>query len=559
MTYGKHFSAAKTPPTQPLPGREKEMIQTAGGGYVFQVGDIERLRRFLILGNEGGTYYASESKLTRKNAQCVLRALAHDGKVVVDMAVDISDKGLAPKNDPAIFVLALASVDSNAEVRKYALAALPKICRIPTHLFTFAQYRQDIGGGWGRGMRAAVAKWYTDQTPAQLAVNALKYPSRNGWSHRDLLRLAHPAAKDEATKAVFDAISAPDGGERLGPQKVKGEKGAVRGEGKGWEALRSIPAVDGWLYLRRVDEVAKEMGVNPVVAAAGKIRSARLQREMVPTELLTKPEVWDALLPNLGYTALLRNLGNLSKCGLLAPLSEAAKYVEAKLGSEDAIRGARVHPFSVLLAARMYAGGKGFKGKGEWTAVPQVVDALDHAFDLSFGTIVPTGKRYILGIDVSSSMSYSVSENSPISAAEAAAAFAMITARTEQQYAIMGFAHTFKDLKITAKDSLATVLKKTKDQNFGSTDCALPLRWAREAKIEADVVLVYTDNEMNTGPTHVTTELAKYRQAIGPIKLGVVGFTATESTVADPKDLGQMNFVGLDASLPQAINAFVTG
>lgn len=554
MTYGKHFSAAATPQSQPLPGRETEMVQNAAGGYVFKVSDMERVKRFLILGSEGGTYYASEAKLTKENAQTVLNCLNAPGPVaqdVINLAVEVSDKGLAPKNDPAIFVLSLASVNAKPEVRKYAFAHLGKICRIPTHLFTFLQYRQDLGGGWGRGVRAAVSKWYTDQTPARLAENALKYPSRNGWSHRDVFRLAHPIPKDEAQKAVFDAIVEPQAGvARHGPEKNGGEP-TFRGTSKGWEALRSIPAVDGWLELRS--------GPPNSLFPAGIIKRARLQREMIPTELLTKPEVWDALLPNLGYTALLRNLGTMSKVGLLKPLSEAAKYVQAKLGSEDAIRGSRVHPFSILLASRTYGQGKGFKGHGEWTVVPQVVEALDQAFNLSFGNIIPTNKRYILGIDVSGSMSSQI-QGSPLTSAEAAAAFALITARTEPNYAIFGFSRVFKDLKITSRDSLNDVLKKTRDSNFGSTDASIPISWARKNKINADAVLIYTDNETWHGPVHAQPQLEAYRRESGiATKLGFVAFTATGTSVADPKDAGSMNFIGLSGDLPQAISAFVNG
>ena len=50
------------------------------GGYAFAVDDWTRLDRFLILGAEGGTYYASERTLTRENAQAVLRCLAADGR-----------------------------------------------------------------------------------------------------------------------------------------------------------------------------------------------------------------------------------------------------------------------------------------------------------------------------------------------------------------------------------------------------------------------------------------------------------------------------------------------
>jgi len=550
VNYAKHVSPAATPQSQPLPGRT-DMVKNAGGGYVFQVSDMERVRRFLILGSEGGTYYASEAKLTRDNAATVLAALDADATKVIDLAVEVSDKGLAPKNDPAIFVLALASVSKDVGTRQYALSKLSEICRIPTHLFTFVQFRHDLGGGWGRGARKAVAAWYTKQSPTGLAINALKYQSRNGWAHRDLLRLAHPVTKDAGMVKVFDAISQPAGGERRAPSTSKTEPPRNRGDGAGWEGLRSISVVDGWLKIQAGD-------LKPAQAAKV-ITDHRLQREFIPTELLTSAEVWEALLPNLGYTALLRNLGTMSKVGLLAPLSAASKYVQAKLGEGESITKARVHPFSVLLALRTYAQGHGFKGSNTWTVVPQVVDALDSAFDLSFGNIVPTGKRFILGIDVSSSMSTQIN-GSPISSAEAAAAFAMITARTEPAYGVFGFTDRFQDLKVTARDSLATVCTKVQQRNFGSTDCAVPLRWARQNKVVADAVLVYTDNETHAGPTHALTELQAYRKESSiNTKLGLVAFTATAHSVADPTDAGSMNFVGLDGSLPQAIAAFVTG
>ncbi len=547
MTYSKHVSASKTPQTEPLLG--EQMIKNAAGGFVYEIGDWGRLRRFLILGCEGGTYYASERKLTRENAECVATCLEEDGARVVRETLTVSDKGLAPKNDPAIFVLALASVHSNPETRKAAFAALPGICRIGTHLFLFVEYRQALGGGWGRGVRNAIAKWYLSRQAKDIAFQAIKYGSRHGVSHRDILRLAHPYAKnDAAINAVFDAICEPVvGAERRAP---KSRKSAPQRQtvAFGWEGLRDLaPFIDGWLRVRGETDPAK---------AAKIIADAELQREFVPTELLTHAVVWEALLPQLGYTALIRNLGNLSKCGLLKPLSASAKTISARLVEQETIYKARVHPWHVLLASRTYGKGSGFRGSGQWTVVPQIVEALDTAFELSFHNVVPTGKRIILGIDVSGSMSGQI-DNSPLTVAEAAAAMALITIRTEPQYWAFGFATTFRDLKLTAKDSLNDVLRKTQGMAFGGTDAALPIRWARAHKVDADAVLVYTDNETWAGPTHAKMELDLYRRERGPMKLGVVAFTATEGSIADPGDAGSMNFVGLDASLPQAVSAFL--
>jgi 60 kDa SS-A/Ro ribonucleoprotein len=317
--------------------------------------------------------------------------------------------------------------------------------------------------------------------------------------------------------------------------------------------------VDGWLKLRNLKTRADGDDETDDHFAPGIIRTHRLQREMVPTELLTKPQVWDAMLPNLGYTALLRNLGNLSKCGLLVAHSEAAKFVREKLANGEAIRKARVHPFAVLLAMGVYSSGASVKGSGVWKPVSTVVDALDGAFELAFGNVEPTGKRYILGLDVSDSMRSPI-QGTALSSQQCAAAFAMVTARTEKEYEILGFDNGLRDLKITAKDSMQAVLRKTGINNGGGTDCALPIRFLRQNKIKADAVLVYTDGETWAGPTHAAAELQAYRRNMGvPLKLGMVAFAATDGSIGDPKDPGTMGFCGLDSSLPQAVNAFVNG
>lgn len=535
--YGKHFSPQSTPQSQPLPGREAEMKRNAAGGFTFQLDDWTRLRRFLILGCEGGSYYASEQKLTIENAQCAMRCIAADGVRVVDIAVDISDRALAPKNDPAIFILALVSVKGNIAAKQHAFRALPKICRIATHLFTFCEYRQALGGGWGDGMKRAIERWYTLQHPTVLINQALKYQQRNGWSHRDLLRLAHPHSPNPVIKKTFDAICRP-------------EK---------WEALRSeYSLVEGWLKLHAGVKDASGITAWSPVAAAKIISDYQLPRELVPTELLTSAVVWEALLPHMGYTALLRNLGNLSKCGLLKPLSSASGYVHNVLTNAVKINSARIHPWAVLLAASTYGSGKGFRGKGEWLVDPAVVNALNTAFQLSFHNVVPTGKRFLLGLDVSGSMASPIGDSN-ISSAEAAAAMAFITIQTEPLCYTFGFSTEFRDLRISKSDSLSTILTKTQRMAFGGTDCAVPIRFARERGIEADVVMIYTDNETWHGPRHATSELELYRRATGiPLKLGCVGFTATADSIADPIDAGSMNFVGLDASLPAAIHAFVS-
>jgi len=137
----------------------------------------------------------------------------------------------------------------------------------------------------------------------------------------------------------------------------------------------------------------------------------------------------------------------------------------------------------------------------------------------------------------------------------------MTIARTEKNYKIMGFADTFRDLGITAKDSLDNALAKTSRMNFGSTDCALPMTYASQNNLDVDVFIVITDNETYANRTVQPFQaLKQYRAKSGrDAKLIVIGMTGTPFTIADPTDRGMLDIVGFDTNAPTIISQFVNG
>jgi len=59
--------------------------------------------------------------------------------------------------------------------------------------------------GWGRAHKRAVSQWYTDfvENPEKLARLVTKFKNREGWTHKDALRLAHTSTKDKAVGFVL--------------------------------------------------------------------------------------------------------------------------------------------------------------------------------------------------------------------------------------------------------------------------------------------------------------------------------------------------------------------
>jgi 60 kDa SS-A/Ro ribonucleoprotein len=309
--------------------------------------------------------------------------------------------------------------------------------------------------------------------------------------------------------------------------------------------------------------------------AARVIRIYKLTREMVPTELLTSSEVWAALLDSMPLTALIRNLGVMSKVGLVVSGSEATEAVVRRLGDAAALRRARVHPLAVLVALKTYAAGRGMKGSGKWTPVAQVVDALDRAFYLSFGNAASTGKRIMLALDVSGSMTSPVHGLPFVSCREASAAMALVMAATEPKHRFVAFTKGsypsrwsrqygstydtgLSELAISPRQRLDDVATAIGSLPFGGTDCALPMVEALKHRWAVDAFVVFTDNETWAGDIHPAQALREYRERMGiAAKLVVVAMASNGFSIADPNDAGMLDVVGFDAAAPQVISDFI--
>ena len=257
------------PQTKPI---SADQVPDSAGGFTWQVDDRKRLRRFLCLGSEGGSYYIGEKELGRENAEAIVRLIASGrGLEVVQEIVEFSVEGRAAKQNPIIFALALCAREKDPDTKKAAYDALGKVCRIPTHLFSFVEFSEglSVGTGWGRAHRRAVQRWYNDKAPKALAMAVTKYQQRGGWSHLDVLRLAHVVPASPGVACVCRYV-------------VKGMD-QCRADFSGQDA-----EVDAVLTFLGAVEAAKTADESTVIQF---IREQGLVREHVPTSLLKSVNV----------------------------------------------------------------------------------------------------------------------------------------------------------------------------------------------------------------------------------------------------------------------------
>ncbi len=551
---------------------DPRQVENSAKGFSFEVDDWAKMDRFLILGTEAGSYYAGAKEMTTKSAAAVERCLEKDGAKAVARIVEISVGGRAVKNTPAIFALALACSSKDDSTRKAAFLAIPQVCRIGTHLFEFLTAVRSMRG-LGKGLAKAITKWYTSKPADKLAFQLVKYQQREGMSHRDVLRLTrrHGARTqlEPAVEASLRWVVAP---------KDDNERKVTRRTAKGEEERSYTVSPDALPKILAVHDELITLDPKELSAACKLVSDNKLTHEMVPSHFLGKKEMWEALLPHMPVGAMVRNLGRMSANELLAPMSDAERIVKGALTQERILK-ARLHPLQLLLALTTYQRGRGVKGKLTWDPSRPVVDALDEAFYHSFGNVEPSGKRTLLALDVSGSMSFNEIAGMPgITPRIGSAAMAMITARVEPEWHCVGFCSSAKPssaswgwsnyhqndgltaLNISPKQRLDDVVGAISNLPFGGTDCALPMQYAMKNKLKVDTFVIYTDSETWAGNSHPHQALKSYRNKMGiDARLVVVGMTANEFTIADPTDKGMLDVVGFDTATPGIISSFSKG
>lgn len=513
--------------------REREdasQVQNRAGGFVYEVPDKSRLERILILGVDGGTYYIGERQLSMEAISFVKELIARDETLVRDTIVDVSVNGRAYRNVYAVELLALLFAEGQNKVA--AREAFDKVVRTGTDLFTFLSATKQFGG-FGRAKREAVASFYT-RPNADLQV--VKYRQRNGWTHRDALRLSH--AKTDLAPFVLGKGYTGDSRVIEGFQRAQAAKT--------WEELKAV------------------------------LTDSRLPWEVVPTEFHKDLRLWRLLFEqgNLRGQALVRNVKRIAELGGFDDLAFAAEFAEA-LTDEEMIRQTRLHPVNFLNARVVYSDGSGnrsnygfgiYRSAPTYRVQPVIRKALETGFYRSFGNVKPANKRTMLALDVSASMSIAAS-GTDISCAQASAVVAMAVARTEPAHIFRAFSggnaysrDSLMSLDIAPGDSFNEVMKKISRLTFGATDCALPMLKAEQEGLEIDTFVVLTDSETWAGNKHPMSALRDYRKSSGiPAKLAVFGLEGDKFSIADPKDAGSMDFVGFDANAVRALSDFSAG
>lgn len=280
-----------------------------------------------------------------------------------------------------------------------------------------AHYGRTLPKPIKRGVADAVRRLYTERSLAKYDGDA------RGFRFGDVIDLVHPApAPDKPWQGdLFEhALDRRHGRDKPIPERLR----VLRERA----ALMSLPLESRRAALADPDRLVRA-GITWEALAGW------LQGPM-------DAEAWTAIIPSMGYMALLRNLRNFDIAGIS---DEVAERIATKLADPDEVSRSRQLPFRFYSAYRMAPSLR-------WG------HTLDRALTLATANLPAFPGRTLVLVDTSGSMSCgAVSARSMVTPAQAAALFGVALAARGAHVDLYGFANGVFEHRITKG---ASVLKE---------------------------------------------------------------------------------------------------
>lgn len=465
------FARTQTAPARKTgPTKTKKATRTHEGGAGYEKGDKTALFTLAVAGFMGGenTFYESGSsrdsrfvdlvhKVTKKDPEWMqkfipwLRDEANMRTGAVMAAVEYVAAG--GPNGRAVIDGACVRADEPAEIVAYYIS----------------RYGRKLPQPVKRGVADAARRLYNERS-------VLKWDSRSAVVRMgDVVAMTHPVPTADWQSNLFTYLG-----------DVRHNRPDPRTEG-----LTTIENVLAW----------REN------AAAGKVSfdlPDGVTWEALSSHTKMDAKAWEAMIPKMGYMALLRNLRNFAQAGISEEMED---YVINRLRDPEQVAKSRQLPF------RFYAAYKNAESVTYGRAI-------EKALNLSMSNVPRFGGRTLIAVDTSGSMTATMSNNSSMQCVEAGALFGAAVAAASDNATLIAYGTTWAPVNV--KPSVLKTVGAIRSTNVGygtNTWPSVEKAWKKYGPF--DRVLVFTDMQDHPSrsrglPANVPVfvwDLAGYRAA----------------------------------------------
>ena len=366
----------------------------------------------------------------------------------------------------------------------------------------------DMIAGWmslyGRNIPSCVRRGVADALRVRLSERSyLKWAGRmnaGSVTLRDVINLTHPKPKNSVQEALI--------------KLVLDESYGKKGDDK---QLPTIRAYRQFLAMDRDAQIRALTGPD----AKDVIRKAALTHEVIAGAIGTIPaDVWETLVPEMGYMALRMNLRRIEASGasraLIATINE-------RLSDVDEAAKSRTMPVAFYAAYK--------------NAPLAFAAALQDAANASLENVPALKGRTLVLLDRSGSMSYPMSAKSSLSCQDTANVFASALAIRGESVRVVAFDDHMEDVKVASTDLLRVV-----DQMPTARGCTYTpdaVAYAHKKGEKYDRIIILTDEQYRGGS--VDNALDTYAPRVPVFTWNLAGYATAQMEARQ----GRWTFGGL--------------
>lgn len=322
---------------------------------------------------------------------------------------------------------AKACVDANLPGSRAIVSSVLMRADEPGEMISYwhTRYGRTVPKPVKRGVADAAERLYTER-------NYIKWDSTaRGVRFADVIQLAHVSPRGEWQSTLFKyAIEARLGIEGLQIPDSLGMVAANRALSR-----LSAASVDRMAEVGTLAEVLEEAGATwEQVASFGAWTAKR----------------WEAVIPTMGYMALLRNLRNFDQAGVS---DEVAAKVAARLSDPEQVAKSRQFPMRFLSAYR---------------AAPSLRWSypLEKALDAAVNNIPALSGRTLILVDTSGSMNNTFSKDGTLMRWDAAVVFGLALARRCAHADVISYSNHGLRFDLQPGESLLRAIERWKTSGY---------------------------------------------------------------------------------------------
>jgi len=341
--------------------------------------------------------------------------------------------------------------------------------------YWYSVYGRSMPSAVKRGIADAVVRLYTEFSLG-------KYDTASkGFRFGDVIRIVHPTPKDAQQAELFKFAIA----RRMDSSVAAPESLRMADRRK---ALLALDPED----LRKLVQSAE---------GSEKLQEAGLTWENVAGQIGLDAKTWEALIPTMGYMALLRNLRNFEQAGVS---DEALDWVARKISDPEQVARSRQMPFRFLSAflatsgetqdrySYYYDGGARRFSSSESLRFSY---PLEKALKASLKNVPYLKGKTLILVDRSGSMFGSPSKNTQLNFADSAAIFGSALAVRAEDATLVQFGTDAEEVPFTKNGSVLSLMKKFK--GMGGTNLGRALSGFYDSSY--DRVIIVTDEQYSRG------------------------------------------------------------